>query len=144
LEKRANVDCGDENGWTPLHHCAVRGGKGRREVAEMILSKAGADVDSRTAYFRTPLHLACIGPAAAEENEGREEIKGVGGEEDMGMVNLLLQHGASMEAVDAEGCTALHRAAEQGRVKCVWKLIESGCDLYAKTPRRWNCLHYAR
>ena len=47
LEKRANVDCGDENGWTPLHHCAVRGGKERRKVAEIILSSGGCQVDSR-------------------------------------------------------------------------------------------------
>ena len=103
-------------------------------------------LDCRTAYYRTPLHLACIGIASCGETGG-ENIEEVGetkdAEEDVQMIQLLLENGADIEAKDAEGCTALHRAAENGRTKCLWKLISSGCDIYSQTPKRWNSLHYA-
>ena len=146
LEKRAEVNASDENGWAPIHHCAVRGGKGRRAVAEMLLSDGYAKVDARTSYMRTALHMACIGSSACADlkEQGREEGEGEEEEEeDTRMIELLLEWGADTEALDSEGCTPLLRAAEAGRVKCMWKMIERGADLYAKTPKLWNCLHFA-
>ncbi|GMH68472.1 hypothetical protein TrST_g4380 [Triparma strigata] len=139
LEKRSNVNASDENGWAPIHHCAVRGGSGRRAVAEKLLSDGGCKVDARTSYMRTALHLACIGAGACADLEVTEEEES----EDIKMIELLLSWGADIEAQDAEGCTPLHRAAETGRVNCLWKIITSGANLYATTPKVWNCLHYA-
>ncbi|GMH79924.1 hypothetical protein TL16_g08323 [Triparma laevis f. inornata] len=144
LEKRSSVNAGDENGWAPIHHCAVRGGSGRRAVAEKLLSDGGCKVDARTSYMRMALHLACIGAGACADLDP-SEVEGGEGEdaEDIKMIELLLEWGADIEAQDGEGCTPLHRAAETGRVNCLWKIIESGANLYATTPKIWNCLHYA-
>jgi hypothetical protein len=48
LEKRADVDVADENGWTPLMHAACRAGKDRRTVAKMLIEDGGCKVGGRS------------------------------------------------------------------------------------------------
>jgi len=59
------------------------------------------------------------------------------------MINLLVRNGADINALDEGGCTPLHRAAEQGRVKSIAALLKNGANVYALTPNRWNSLHFA-
>ncbi|MEE6525698.1 hypothetical protein FKM82_025887, partial [Ascaphus truei] len=42
-----------------------------------------------------------------------------------------------------EGLTALHVAVEGGYSDCVKLLIDTGCDVNARTEKRMDCLHYA-
>jgi ankyrin repeat protein len=60
---------------------------------------------------------------------------------------VLLEHGANVGAVDNEGRTPLHAAAEGGKVKVVRVLLEHGANVDAvdnegrtslHTRRRWN------
>ena len=163
LEKRSDPNATDGNGWTALHHVAVRGGGKRRAIATVLLS-SGAEVDARTSFFRTALHLCCIGKVAikdfASKNKYGASNNGGGGDgvfaaenggksgnedtdEDTKMISLLVNNGADINARDEGGCTPLHRAAEQGRVSCIASLIKNGADIYALTPHRWNALHFA-
>lgn len=50
---------------------------------------------------------------------------------------LLLELGASVMLRDAEGATALHRAAQAGAVASVDVLLSAGADVDAREPR-WN------
>ncbi|MDL2214957.1 ankyrin repeat domain-containing protein [Dysgonomonas sp. OttesenSCG-928-M03] len=43
-------------------------------------------------------------------------------------LDILLQHGASVNAKDNRGFTALHRAAEMGKTDLVKNLLEKGAD----------------
>ncbi|XP_078699981.1 uncharacterized protein LOC144926827 [Branchiostoma floridae x Branchiostoma belcheri] len=48
-----------------------------------------------------------------------------------GVVELLIQHGADLEARDRNGQTALHRASRDGHTGVVELLIQHGADLEA-------------
>jgi len=56
---------------------------------------------------------------------------------------LLLSHGADVNAVDKDGRTPLHYAAEGGCAEAVKKLLELGADVYAIDSRGQTALHYA-
>ena len=151
IARRASPTETDENGWTALHHCAARGGGDRRDIATKLIS-AGADVNARSSYFRTPLHLAAIGSASctdfqppSKRGNSSSPLKAAHSslEDDTRMIDLLVTNGANLDAVDEGGCTPLHRAAEEGRVLSIHALIKAGCDLYASTPKKWNAMHYA-
>ena len=74
---------------------------------------AGADVDAKDKYGRTPLHLA---PAS-----GNKEI-----------AELLIARGADVNAKNKYGVTPLHFAAGYGRKETVELLIAKGADVSAK------------
>ncbi len=44
----------DEDGWYPIHHCA---NSGTRKMLDLLIEK-GSDVDAKTEYSYTPLHIA--------------------------------------------------------------------------------------
>jgi ankyrin repeat protein len=48
---------------------------------------------------------------------------------DLASVELLLNHGADAELVDANGRTPLHRASRNGHVDCVGYLLDNGADI---------------
>ena len=74
---------------------------------------AGADVDAKDKYGRTPLHLS---PAS-----GHKEI-----------AELLIARGADVNAKNKYGVTPLHFAAGYGRKETVELLITKGADVSAK------------
>lgn len=43
-------------------------------------------------------------------------------------MQLLLEHGASMDALDVQGSTCLHAAALAGHQRCVALILDSGGD----------------
>ena len=75
----------------------------------MELIASGADVNSRTHYNMTPLHLACsFGP--------RE------------MVSMLIAAGsrASVDVKNTQGRTLMHYASQKGNIGAVRLLLEAG------------------
>lgn len=96
------------DGFTALHLAAFFSGS---TAAARALLDAGADVDAEAAEATDlrPLHSA----AAA----GHAEI-----------VGLLLDHGATPDAVQVRGFTALHAAAANGDDAMVHRLLRAGAD----------------
>ena len=83
---------GERTGYTPLHYAARNG---HAECVALLL-RSGASVLARTAAGRaTPLHRAAYA--------GRAEV-----------CKALVRAGAPVDAQDADGETALHKAASQG------------------------------
>lgn len=76
-------------------------------VTMRALLAAGADVDARNRDGQTPLQVGCWD-------------KRLGG-----LLNILLEHGASATAVDDDGNTALHAAAFHDEGYKQWPLDES-------------------
>jgi Ankyrin repeats (3 copies) len=117
IEYGADINAGDEDGWTPL--CwASRGHHFKDGSVLRLLLERGADVNTRADDDGfTPLHRA--------SKNGALEV-----------VRLLLEHGADVEAVNRDGKTALqvvgktkYRKVDQGRCDEVIRLLlEHGAE----------------
>ena len=90
-----------------------------RETLAMLLHH-GVDVNPPPYSFHTPLMIAVAPYRYNEEFFNTTDILGA-----------LLEAGADINAQDAEGDTALHRAVCKGRMDTVIWLIQNGADVYA-------------
>ncbi|KAH0564198.1 ankyrin repeat domain-containing protein 39-like isoform X1 [Cotesia glomerata] len=100
LAKGASASEEDSAGYTALHYAARAG---HYDVCKLLLEH-GARVNAITRCGRaTPLHRAA--------SRGNEDV-----------VRLLCKFGADLNIQDADGYTALHRAALAGSLS-VWKLL---------------------
>jgi len=103
LEKGANPNARDEEGFTPLHYASFNG---CASVAKLLLD-SGADPNVGSKEGWTPLHLAA--------SNGFTDI-----------VKLLIECGADLDARDNEGKTALELARERGHIHIVRELLNRG------------------
>ena len=111
-----------------LHHACQ---KGQQEMAKALL-KCGADRMARDSLQKTPAffaaqggHLSCLTLLIGQP--GRRKMTP-----------------ADVDAVDEEGLTALHHAAERGHDKICGFLLEAGARLDAKTPEGHTPLMFAQ
>jgi ankyrin repeat protein len=63
---------------------------------------------------------------------------------DPGILRLLIEHGAELEAADGDGNTALNFAARDDRLDLARILLEAGADPNARTERGTTVIHFAR
>jgi hypothetical protein len=114
LQAGAEVDARSAaDSLTPLHYAASA------EVVQLLL-QAGADVHAKTSSTgQTALHLAADAEAA--------------GIIDTSMVQMLLDHGASVNCTSTNGSTPLHVAAAQGKVEMVQLLLRRGAIISRET-----------
>lgn len=105
--KRADLNVKEKNGDTPLH-LAIRSGSLK---AARALIEAGADLSLANNEGVQPLMLAAM------KKNGEF------------MVSLLISHGARINATDQNGDTALHYAAQVGRLPSVRVLLNAGANL---------------
>lgn len=112
LSKRADVGAEDIAGDTPLHVAVLRF---RREATERLI-EGGAAVNARNKRAMTPLHIAAT--AGPDEKEVDRLLAGV--------AEVLLTHGADVNAVDVSGATALKYALEHERKETAAMLRRHG------------------
>ena len=113
----------DAHGRTVLHAAALNGFD---KLATALIQADGelqlmgvCDNDNRTC-----LHSACQG--------GNELI-----------VEILLKHGAAVDACDAANTTPLHIAAADAPTKCVQSLLDRGAECQALGDSSGTALHWA-
>ena len=176
LEHGADVDSTDDDGWTALHFAArygdARNGQGPLRIHFVgslahtvsidgqVILEHGADVDSTTDDGWTVLQFAArYGDAEMVKVRyaslcwftGKYFIDG----------QVLLEHGAEVNAVHEDGWTALHAAAHYGDAEMVkvryaslcWftgtycidgqVLLEHGADVDSTDDDGWTALHFA-
>jgi ankyrin repeat protein len=153
-KKTAGVDLnaalrgGESAGVTPLFHAAQNN---RLDVVTLLIS-AGADVNkARFDDGCTPLHKAAQHGHAGVvsvliETAGVDLNAAMTGDDSAGVtplllaaqnnrfdvVTLLIAAGADVNKAGADGCTPLHRAAQEGHAGVVSEIIETvGVDLNA-------------
>ena len=90
IERGADVDAKDNNGWTPLHWASD---SNHIEIAKLLIDR-GADVDAKDNWGWTPLHRAC-------------------GNNALELAKLLIERGADVEAKDNVGWTPLRKARSE-------------------------------
>jgi ankyrin repeat protein len=108
LERRADANARDKDGWTPLHRASFRGDADLVRV----LVEGGADVTIQDERGWTPLHRASY--------EGKTEAS-----------RVLLERGAFATAQDKFGYTPLYLAQDAGHPELVRILLECAVDVRA-------------
>ncbi len=145
----ADAKAENKEGLTPLH-CAVY--QGHREIVQLLLA-AGAEVNAEDNRGNRPLHdlfgshrddeslwelIDYLGVVIEERSEDPfQPARTPGGKEEreqrMGVLGILLKHGADVNAVGENGLTPLHIAARAGCTRAVEVLIDRGADLNARS-----------
>jgi hypothetical protein len=122
LNKGADINAKDDNGWTALMMASSY--KGNYEIVRMLLAK-GADVNAGNNERGTALYNACV--------FGHSEI-----------VNELIAHGADVDARNDRGFTPLIVASGEGYIDIVKALLAKGADIQARTNRGTTALYRAK
>lgn len=130
IRQDASVNGRDNYGWTPLA-CAVQ--NGQPETARRLLA-AAANPDSRTNQGRTPLHL--LGrvrqfharTTTSDHSETVRRMFLIRTFDHTFMVDVLLRNGASVNARDDDGNTALHFYTRSGDYRTVKRLLHYGAN----------------
>ena len=153
LDKGADVNAKDNDGWTPLH---IAASKNHREIVELLIAK-GADVnatgESSSVFIWqggfTPLHYVAV--------NGHKEI-----------LELLISEGADVNAKADNGLTprdwainrshtkianllrtyggktsSIHFGVGDGDLAGVQALLDAGAEVNAKDENGWAPLHRA-
>ncbi|XP_065081230.1 uveal autoantigen with coiled-coil domains and ankyrin repeats-like [Ochlerotatus camptorhynchus] len=129
----------DNHNWTLLHHTVA---SGNSECVELLLSKTDIDVKARCYEGRTALFLACMKEVQIEiaemllaknatlvnvsNNEYITPLHIAVERRNLNLVELLVEHGANVNAPDFAGETPLHSALEFGHVEILVHLLYVG------------------
>eukprot|EP00771_Trimastix_marina_P002506 gnl/Trimastix_PCT/3635.p1 GENE.gnl/Trimastix_PCT/3635~~gnl/Trimastix_PCT/3635.p1 ORF type:complete len:781 (-),score=210.92 gnl/Trimastix_PCT/3635:421-2763(-) len=120
-EHEQDVNCQDDDGWTPLH--ASIHGRTNLVMVRYLLEK-GSDPTVADSSGRTPLHYACA--------EGQLDA-----------VQLMLDHGADLNLRDDDHWQALHYSCFEGHIPVLRLLLDRGADL-ASVDCEGSCVcHHA-
>jgi ankyrin repeat protein len=128
---RSKVDRGADTmlgtGTTPLLRAAKAGDT---EVVKLLLAK-GADPKLTTKFGMTPIMAAAGLGTKEEDTTGRKKTEA----EAIASIELCLAAGADVNAVDNQGDTALHGAAQKGDDQVVQFLADHGAKLDVKDKK---------
>lgn len=110
LNGNADMQVANDDGWKPIHAATEHS----HIQALTCLLEAGCQVSPKTTHgLMTPLHQAIA--------NRKHEI-----------IELLLRHNASMEAMDRFGNAPIHAAARAGQHGVLAKLLEKGASIEAQ------------
>jgi ankyrin repeat protein len=128
---RSKVDRGADTmlgtGATPLLRAAKAGDT---EVVKVLLAK-GADPKLTTKFGMTPIMAASGLGTKEEDTTGRKKTEA----QAIASIKLCLDAGADVNAIDTQGDTALHGAAQKGDDQVVQFLVDHGAKLDIKDKK---------
>jgi ankyrin repeat protein len=122
FEHRYSYESPKEARATPLHYAAVCG---MHDIVEFLIVECSQDINARGFDDKaTPLHVA--------SRHGHADV-----------AQLLLEHGADVNAHNSHKSTPLLLASQYGSVETVWVLLEHGADTDVRDEDRWSPLEQA-
>ncbi|XP_030631447.1 ankyrin repeat domain-containing protein 61-like [Chanos chanos] len=124
----AKINVSDKFGGTPLH---IAAGVLNTKITSCLI-EMGADVNMVVRHTgNSALHLAVY--AASRKLYGTLDA-------DLECISVLLERGASVDALNKEGHTALHEACHSGAETIVNLLLKHGADINKLTTSGESCL----
>lgn len=161
IDKGADINEKDEDGWAPLHNAATKRDVNGYHLIALLISN-GANVNVKNSSGDTPLHLAAsnLGSryvrsimvllnqgAKIDERNTKQQTPLHGAALDLFstalITDLLLENGAEINAKDIKGQTPLHLACQTGNSYIVEHLIDSGADVNVRDSEGRTPLHFA-
>ncbi|XP_024936359.1 uncharacterized protein LOC112493618 [Cephus cinctus] len=121
LEHGASVVQKNHPGETPLHVACLAQSV---PCAELLLKSPGIDVNAVDRVHRSPLHYTVMNTDSSVD-----------------LIDLLIKHGAAVNASDKDGFTPLHIAALNELSNCVEVLVWAGADVSATTKTGVSALN---
>ena len=110
-----------QDGYAGLHYASSGG---HADILHLMLTRCSCNVETRTRYNETPLHLACL--------SGH-----------LSVAKLLVEHGADLQSLDGKNNTTLHLAAASGSCGLVnWITHEMKCDALLNQQNKVSLLIY--
>ncbi|KAI0288057.1 hypothetical protein BC826DRAFT_721154, partial [Russula brevipes] len=153
LDRGADVNLGNEDGKPPLVTAYDR----RNLETMALLLEHGANPDAQYDFCGSISHdAASKGNTEVIElllqHEADVHIRSIGGSKwtllhwmsNARLAQILLDHGADINALDAAHDTPLCRAAENGRLDLVRVLLGHGADIHIRGKRDWTPFQAAK
>ena len=144
LEGGASLAAVDRDGNTALHHVAVSTNNNQADLVNILLSR-GLAFEVPNNVGATPLHMAVAhdnkpavvallsrgASVATKDGNGNTALHYAARLQKVqyGILNMLLKHGASIDAVNNSGLTPLLLAFRKGNKPAVFALLEGGASL---------------
>jgi ankyrin repeat protein len=153
LENKVDVNARDPDGNTALH-IAIVNLERPKEVVQVLLTHC-ADPNIRNCYGNLPLHLSSLGTRilAARESNHRsadtdsknliDALRFATESSEWDVAQILISCGADVNALSADGYTALHIAALKGNMMLAELLCDHGINVNARDSFGRTALQYA-
>ncbi|KAL4783423.1 ankyrin [Aspergillus varians] len=113
------------------------------DISTLLLATRGVEIDAKDGYGRTPLWWATLRCNWTLDNFGFTPLLYASRRHDRGMIRLLLNHGADLEAKENFGFTPLLYASRHHDKDMIRLLLEYGANTKAKDYSGSTPLLYA-
>ncbi|KAF3007280.1 hypothetical protein E8E14_000869 [Neopestalotiopsis sp. 37M] len=161
LSSKADIHAADKEGLTPLGYALWLHSSKQFIIAQVIelLQRYGADISAVNPSGETLLHWSlrhglheCVAQlvncgadiSRPDSNRYSPIWRAVlTSQPDVKSIQLLINHGASMQESDQEGCTLLHRAVERAKFSVVKVLVRNGASPNAKNKHGQSSFDFA-
>ncbi|KAL8869638.1 MAG: hypothetical protein Q9174_004122 [Haloplaca sp. 1 TL-2023] len=131
LQWGADVNARTTAGYTALHYAMQNP---RETVLRSLLNHTGIDIEAKTLYGETPLHMFARPNVLCHDMDQPEISHAV----------VLLEAGANVHARNLSGETPLFLAVLESRIRFVKDLLDFGADVTARTRRGQTVFHALR
>jgi ankyrin repeat protein len=146
LDHGVDPDSEDSRGFKLLHLAAQEYPSSREALARVLVEK-GADLESVSQCFESPLQVACSANSVdvasclirfgadfdRRSREGKTLLHLAASKGHVEFIELLLERGVDLESRDDEGYTPLHLACFNGQMQVARLLLDTGADLEARS-----------
>lgn len=146
LDHGADPTLRDCDQWTPLHAAAIFEHEDAINLFKNIMPDSTSILSSMASKLAKDEEKMMYQHMAALKSKGSESVTGLRSAVEDGFterIQLMLNNGADVDAIDIGGYTALTIAAEMGQESAARILLENGADVNLARRNGYTALHLA-